>query len=30
VTAKFKGENVTNFLWFLIMTALYGAAAWDF
>jgi septal ring-binding cell division protein DamX len=30
VTAKFKGENVTNFLWFLIMTALYGAAAWYF
>jgi hypothetical protein len=28
VTAKFKGENVTNFLWFLILTALYGAAAW--
>lgn len=28
VTAKFRGENVTNFLWFLILTALYGAAAW--
>lgn len=28
ITAKFKGENVTNFLWFLILTALYGAAAW--
>jgi hypothetical protein len=28
ITAKFKGENVTNFLWFLILTAFYGAAAW--
>ena len=28
ITAKFKGDNVTNFLWFLILTALYGAAAW--
>ncbi len=28
ITAKFKGENVTNFLWFLIVTALYGALAW--
>lgn len=28
ITAKFKGENVTNFLWFLILTAFYGAATW--
>ncbi|HEY8560980.1 MAG TPA: hypothetical protein VIL74_11465 [Pyrinomonadaceae bacterium] len=28
ITDKFKGENVTNFLWFLILTAIYGAAAW--
>jgi len=28
ITAKFKGENVTNFLWFLVLTAIYGAAAW--
>jgi hypothetical protein len=28
ISAKFKGGNVTNFLWFLILTALYGAAAW--
>ena len=28
VTDKFKGDNVTNFLWFLMMTAVYGAAAW--
>jgi hypothetical protein len=28
ITAKFKGENVKNFVWFLILTALYGFAAW--
>lgn len=28
ITAKFKGENVTTFLWFLMMTAVYGAVAW--
>jgi len=28
ITDKFKGENVKNFAWFLIMTAIYGAAAW--
>lgn len=28
ITDKFKGENVKNFLWFLILTAIYGAAAW--
>ncbi|MBK7704327.1 MAG: hypothetical protein IPN69_03345 [Acidobacteria bacterium] len=28
ITAKFKGENVTNFLWFLIVTAIYVVAAW--
>jgi hypothetical protein len=28
ITGKFRGENVTNFLWFLLLTALYGAAAW--
>ena len=28
ITAKFRGENVTNFLWFLILTGFYGAAAW--
>ncbi len=28
ITDKFKGENVTTFLWFLILTAVYGAAAW--
>jgi hypothetical protein len=28
ITDKFKGENVKNFLWFLILTGFYGAAAW--
>lgn len=28
VTAKFKGENFTNFLWFLVMTGIYGALTW--
>lgn len=28
ITDKFKGENFKNFLWFLFMTALYGAATW--
>jgi hypothetical protein len=28
IADKFKGENVKNFAWFLILTALYGAAAW--
>jgi hypothetical protein len=28
ITDKFKGENVKTFVWFLILTALYGAAAW--
>jgi hypothetical protein len=28
ITAKFKGENVKIFAWFLILTAFYGAAAW--
>lgn len=28
ITGKFKGENFTNFLWFLIMSGIYGAAAW--
>jgi hypothetical protein len=28
ITDKFKGENVTTFAWFLILTAIYGAAAW--
>src|SRR5215213_10356804 len=28
ITDKFKGENVKTFLWFLILTAIYGAAAW--
>ena len=28
ITDKFKGENVTNFLWFLVLTAIYGAAGW--
>ena len=28
ITDKFKGDNVKNFLWFLILTAIYGAAAW--
>jgi hypothetical protein len=28
ITAKFKGENVKNFAWFLFLTAVYGVAAW--
>jgi hypothetical protein len=28
ITAKFKGENVKNFAWFLVMTALYGVITW--
>jgi len=28
ITDKFKGENVKNFAWFLILTAIYGAATW--
>ncbi|HVE59411.1 MAG TPA: hypothetical protein VNB22_21555 [Pyrinomonadaceae bacterium] len=28
ITGKFKGENVKNFAWFLLLTAIYGAAAW--
>jgi len=28
ITDKFKGENVKTFAWFLILTAIYGAAAW--
>lgn len=28
ITAKFRGENVKDFLWFLVLTAIYGAAAW--
>lgn len=28
ITDKFKGDNVKNFLWFLVLTAIYGAAAW--
>ena len=28
ITDKFKGENVKTFAWFLIFTAIYGAAAW--
>jgi len=28
ITDKFKGENVTTFAWFLVLTAIYGAAAW--
>jgi hypothetical protein len=28
ITGKFKGENVTTFAWFLLLTAIYGAAAW--
>jgi hypothetical protein len=27
ITDKFKGENVKNFAWFLILTALYGIGA---
>ncbi len=28
ITDKFKGENVKTFVWFLILTGFYGAAAW--
>ncbi|SRR5215204_536689 len=28
ITDKFKGENVKTFAWFLVLTALYGAAGW--
>lgn len=28
VLAKFKGENVKNFAWFLVMTAIYGVITW--
>ena len=28
ITDKFKGENVKNFAWFLVLTAIYGALAW--
>jgi len=28
ITDKFKGENVKTFAWFLLLTAIYGAAAW--
>lgn len=28
ITAKFKGENVKNFAWFLVMTLIYGAITW--
>jgi hypothetical protein len=28
VTDKFRGENVKTFAWFLVLTAIYGAAAW--
>lgn len=28
ITDKFKGENVKTFAWFLVLTAIYGAAAW--
>ncbi len=28
ITDKFKGENFKNFVWFLILTGFYGAAAW--
>lgn len=28
ITAKFKGENFTTFLWYLIMTAIYSALTW--
>jgi hypothetical protein len=28
ITDKFKGENVTTFAWFLILTGIYGGAAW--
>jgi hypothetical protein len=28
ITDKFKGENVKTFAWFLVLTAIYGAAGW--
>ncbi|MBS1796562.1 MAG: hypothetical protein JSS81_22200 [Acidobacteria bacterium] len=28
ITDKFKGENVKNFVWFLILTGFYGAVTW--
>ena len=28
ITDKFKGDNVKTFAWFLVLTAIYGAAAW--
>jgi hypothetical protein len=28
ITAKFKGKNFTNFLYYLIVTAIYGVLAW--
>ena len=28
ITDKFKGENVKTFAWFLVLTFIYGAAAW--
>lgn len=28
ITAKFTGENVKNFAWFLFLTAVYGIASW--
>lgn len=28
ISEKFKGENFKVFAWFLVLTALYGAAAW--
>ena len=28
ITDKFKGENVKNFVWFVLLTGFYGAAAW--
>jgi hypothetical protein len=30
ITDKFKGENFKTFAWFLVLTAIYGAAAWYF
>jgi len=28
ITDKFKGENFKNFMWFLVMTLVYGAITW--
>lgn len=28
ITEKFKGENFTTFVWFLVLTGFYGSAAW--